>query len=43
MNEVHWWMDSLLGLLTAVVLAFFTPFVGTGVEALQDRRNRLPR
>jgi uncharacterized membrane protein len=43
MNEVHWWMDSLLGLLTAVVLAFFTPFVGTGVEALHDRRNRLPR
>jgi uncharacterized membrane protein len=43
MNEVHWWMDSLLGLLTTVVLAFFTPFVSTGVEALQERRNRRPR
>jgi hypothetical protein len=43
MNGVHWWINGLLAFLTATGLAFLTPFVGTGVEALHDRWNRTPR
>lgn len=42
MNGVHWWINGLLAFLTAAALAFLTPFVGTGIEAVRNRRNPAP-